>query len=226
MSTVRILKSLIPAFYCLAFAAACTRPGSGGTSRIVIQSPQNFGKVGTLSLPAGRTACWGANITGEGVRGANASACSPATGVTAGYKPSGEEISAQVAKGQNRKIDLYVYLLPAGSTAACPGMAAVIPPAQLMDTYLVGSATADFVEDTTVVEITATFPGLSQNLAATHSMPATCTANAGVPGTPPPFHPSPAQAVVSDGTYTLRARVGIASLPGDLTNSSYRLKLK
>jgi hypothetical protein len=187
----------------------------------VIHAPQE--KASALSLPANRVACWGANITGEGVRGAGVSTCSPATGVVAGYKASGEEISAEVAKGSARKIDLYLYLLPAGGTAACPPMAAVLPRAQLADTYLVGSAIADFVNDTTVVEITAVFPGLTQNLAVTSSMPAACTAGAGPTRH---AHISAAMQTVSGTGYVLKARAATIPAGIELAGPGYKLRVK
>lgn len=224
--TVRFLKSLIMAFLCLAFFAACTRPGGQTTSRLVIQVPASLQKVGALSIPANRKACWGANITGPGISGDGASTCSPGTGVTAGYAVSGETISAQVLKGSDRKIDLYLYLLAVNDESNCPGMAAVFPPGHLTSIFLMGSATTDFVDDTTEVEITATYPGDANHLAAALAMPTTCTGNSAVAGTPPPFQISPAQDKVANASYTLRARVGIGNTTGVLSNGTYKLKLK
>lgn len=175
--SVRCLKSLILAFSCLVFVVGCSRTVSSSHSKIRIQAPAASAKAGALStLPANRKACWGANITGLGVNGVDGTTCSPATGVVAGYKLSGEEISAQVSKGSNRKIDLYVYLMPENDNGNCPVMTSSFAQAQLKDIYLVGTTTADFVADTTEVDISAVFPGLVNNVAVSNAMPATCTA--------------------------------------------------
>lgn len=209
MSTVRCWISLILVWPCLAFVVGCTRPNGGGTSHITIQAPQNFGKVGVFAVPANRKACWGANVTGDGVNGVGATGCSPATGVVAGYKVSGQNITAEVPKGLARKVDLYLYLLPPNNNSPCPTMTASFPAAQLSDTYLVGSVTADFTLDTTTVEIAAVFPGENNHLAVTAALPATCLPTAGP--TRPASIRSAGGTISGDGK-TIKARVG--SFPG------------
>lgn len=157
----------------------CSRPLTGDLSKISIQLPseQHLGKVGALSaLPANRKACFGINVTGQGIPSDAANSCSPNTGVLAGFVEPGQVIEAKVPKGPSRTIRLYVFLQEVGQNIACPTFAKTLTPTQLLNTYLVGTKeNIDLEAPEVTVSITMSFPGLSQNLAQQMSLPNTCT---------------------------------------------------
>lgn len=175
----RFLKSLVVALISLALGAGCTRGNPGGSSRVTIQTPARD-KLSALSLPAGRTACWGVNVTGSGIDGTAATSCSPAMGVIAGFQAAGGTISLSVPKGSARKIDLLAYLLPSGASA-CPALGKPLPPALLTNIYQMGTVTADLTKDEEEVQITAVFPGLANSISTALNMPLACTASSESP---------------------------------------------
>ncbi len=160
-------------------AVACTRNAEKSSlSTLTIQTPNHLvSGVGTLvALPVGRTACYGINVLGAGP--SNASTCGPTTGITAGYVPAGGSVTANVPSKQTVSIQLFLYLKALGDTSPCPTFAPVIPATQISDTYLVGESSNLYVDGADMsVTINGTFPGVSQNIAQTLSLPVSCLAS-------------------------------------------------
>lgn len=169
-------------------AVACAKKqDNGGTSVISLVAPEGrSNKVGAFAaLPSNRRACFGVNITADDIASVPGTACSPKAGIVAGFVESGGTIQIEVPRGDNRKFELYMYLMAEGETVACPTMARVFASSELPKLYFLGAtpniSIRKAVEDVT---ITADFPGLSQTLAVTNSYPASCVA-ATTPNLPP-----------------------------------------
>lgn len=181
-------------------------------------------KVGSFAaLPANRRACFGINILADDIPSLAGSTCSPKTGIVAGFVESGGTIQVEVPRGENRTFELYLYLMADGETAACPTMGKVFAAADLPKLYNLGStsnvAIRNAVEDVT---ITASFPGLSQTVATTNSMPASCGAIA-APSAPANQRVSTAAGVAVGGGIKLVGRIG--DVKGTtLTGGGVRLK--
>jgi len=151
------------------------------------------------------------------------SSCSPKTGIVAGFVESGGTIQVEVPRGENRTFELFLYLMADGETTACPPMGKVFAAADLSKIYSLGKtanvAIRNAVEDVT---ITADFPGVSQTIATTNSMPPSCGAVA-LPTTPPRQRISSASGIATGGGMKLTGRVG--DVKGTtLTGGGVRLK--
>ncbi len=213
---------------CCASLFACSRAGiDGSSSSLVIQTPtrQQLSKSGLqafAALPTDRRICYGVSIKGVGIEGFSGSTCAPATGTVAGFVEEGSALEVFVAKGEGRTIELYAYLLPAGSTAACPAFSQNMKGENLRSTYLVGSKTGvSLVNDNETIEILLNFPGLSNHVASQLNVPATCT-----PGLAPSstgFYVSSASGKSSNGTVQLRARIGRPQTGTLATGTGYKL---
>jgi hypothetical protein len=187
--------------------------------------------VGALAtLPANRKACYAVNISATDIVGTPASTCSPKTGIVKGFVEAGQTIDVLVPKGAGRKIELYLFLGEEGASAPCPVMNPVLTPAQLLNTYLVGTASDIAVQgETQTVEITASFPGVTNYLAQTLSMPATCTAGSVIaPGANPKgLYLTSGMTTAAGTTMKLKARIGSISGSGQvLTGSGHKLIVK
>lgn len=204
----------------------CDRPVDGKSTRIRIQAPEAYGKVGALSTPAGRKACYGVSISGEGINGTPASNCSPQTGQVVGFVEAGKEIQASVNKGSGRKVELYVLLKAAGDNTACPSMTGAFSAHQLLNTYLVGSVSnLNLDSDEVVVEITASFPGEANHLAAQMALPATCTASI-QQSYRSGFRVTAGRETLTGTGLILKARAGSTLESKELTGTGYILKVK
>lgn len=211
----------------LLFALGCDRP-TGKSTKITIQAPAAHGKVGALAaLPANRKACYGVNLIEPEVTGTPATQCNPRMGIVAGFKESGEQISVSVNKGSGRTLELYLFLEDTGANDPCPPMGQVLTPAQLLNTYLIGTVSNLTIEGTEqIVEITAVFPGVANYLAQTMAMPATCTVAANPIGPNPKFSVSSGMQMAVGTGVKLKARLGAAAPAQTLTGSGHKLIIK
>lgn len=194
----------------ITFAFGCTRSmDEKSMSSISIKVPNALHKVGSLAaMPTDRKACWGINVTGSNIPTRKGNSCSPVTGIIGGFVEPGGVIEAEVPKGRSRKIELFAYLLPAGDTSACPAFGIAMTTAQTTSTYTVAVANGvDMVNDVTVVEMTADFPGLSNHIAQTQALPLTCGALADTPNTPG-FHVSGGAETASGAGMRMVLRTG------------------
>lgn len=184
MERLRIMI-LIGAFCAL----GCQRDMSGGKSSITIRVPEAHNKlsktggVGAMAaMPSNRKACYGINVTGPGIP-INSASCGPQSGILAGFVEPGATVEVSVPKGEGRTIELYAYLQNVGDNLPCPALGASLPAAHLLNTYSVGTATnVAMTAESTVVYIDASFPGVTNHLASTLSLPSTCTAGASPTG--------------------------------------------
>ncbi len=166
----------------LFLAVACSRGVDklASSSSVTIRTPNSLvssGGAGTLvALPAGRAACYGINILGAGPD--DYSSCGPMMGIFEGFVPAGGAVTLDVPSKKTVKIQLFLYLKASGSTSPCPEFLPEIPASQIADTYLVGESANVYIDGGEMsVTINGTFPGVSQNIAQTLSLPASCTAS-------------------------------------------------
>lgn len=214
-------------------SSACTKKNENSGSSVISLSVPDVGgsakgtnanqKVGSFAaLPANRRACFGINVIADDIP-AIGTECSPKMGIVAGFVESGGTIQVEVPRGENRTFELYLYLLPDGETMSCPTMGKTFAAADLPKLYNLGStpniAIRNAVEEVT---ITASFPGLTQSLLATNSLPSSCGAVA-APSTPPKQRTSAASGVAIGGSIKLIGRVGDVKGTA-LTGGGIRLK--
>lgn len=216
--------------------AACNRngrdPASSGRIAISGSILNKLRDVG--SIPKDRTACLGVNVTGGGITAISGSSCSPPTGDFGGYS-TGQDISVVVPSNQTVNVDVYLYLLPIGSTASCPTVAlnvSAFPAAQLKDTYLIGSATNVSTAGTApYVDVPVQFPAGNQNITQQlPNLPATCVVSSDPTTLPPSTFTMSAGGAVTLGTpsgtvYKLKARVGNPT-SGQLSSTGYLLNVR
>lgn len=200
----------------------CQRKVDQSRSSIIIKAPNTQSKVGAFAaLPANRKACFGVSVSGPGIIG-SADSCTVQTGVIGGFVESGKNIELSVERGSQRKIQLFLYLLPENSIDSCPVVTGQIPKSYLSALYLVGSVeNLELTQDTQTVEIIYDFPGISQTLASQLTLPTSCgvgpTTGSGN------YSVSMDERVVSNANHTLRARVG-KPIPGKVsTGGGYTL---
>lgn len=198
---VRILSLILFAF---GFSlVACSRQAQFTQSQISITAPNILkAKLASDPMPTDRVACYGVNIKGAGSAAA-ANSCSPETAMLVGFVASGQNLTASVSKGSTLGIELYLYLEPPGVNIPCPHLQAAFGADQLLNSYLVGTASGVAVtQDQVEVDIEANFPGVAQNVAAQMSLPSSCTASPALPSGPNSNHfqiSAASQTVVEQG---------------------------
>lgn len=219
---MRSSRYLILASLCL-FLLGCQREAAKKSS-LVLRMPKAE-KLSGLSTPwpSDRKACFGVNVTSSDIA-ANYPSCSPVTGIVKGYVESDQVIEVDVPMGKSRKIDLYLYLQPTGQNNPCPNIGPSFGGTNLTNTYLIGTATADIVNQIETVNITASFPGLSQNIAVNYSLPSTCTASSIPPGNPG-FHISADAGTALGSGYKLKGKIGTQVSGNTLTGTGFKLKV-
>lgn len=182
MNAVRLLILILCA---LTFVLGCSREVKKKTSSIVIQAPPagdpltKTGGVGALAaMPTDRKVCYGINVTGPGIIINAPNSCSIKSGLLVGFVEPGSTVSVNVPKGSSRKVELFAYLQAVGTNLPCPLLGPALPADLLGSTYLVGVAEGiELSDQEVVVTITASFPGMAQNIAQTFAMPSTCASN-------------------------------------------------
>ena len=208
----------------------CQRDKAGGSSTITIQVPRALntdnktGGVGAMgALPSDRKVCYGVNVSGPGITVQPANACSPPPSIRAGFVEPGTEVSVSVPKGSGRVVELFAFLGEPGQTAPCPAFSPSLSPTQILRTYKIGTASnIDISAEVTVVEITADFPGLSNNIAQQLSLPASCTAGGGQ-NNAPGFNTSSGRGIATNGTMKLYGGFGKPSPGRRATNGTMTL---
>ena len=184
----------------------CQRQVEKTSSTITIQIPEKMSAM--AAMPANRKACYGVNVTALDLPTSPANACAPPTSLRGGFVAAGSSIEMAVPKGLNRKVELFAYLQGIGQNLPCPLFGATLSATHLLNTYVVASATGvDMMNDVTVVELTADYPGDSNHIAQQFSLPASCTASVGGSGSPR-FYVSVDQRVATGGGIKLLGGVG------------------
>lgn len=217
----------------IAILFGCSRGIQRNSSTsIVLQVPgasQNGSSVGALaSLPANRKACFGLNITASDI-GSQPQTCGPNTGIVAGFVEPGGTIEVSVPKGSNRKFDLYLFLEAEGENVPCPSMATAWGGGvAIASTYLVGSIEGvELDDDVETLNIDATFPGTSTNLAQQLNLPSSCLPPpVPIPTVPPSsrFGVVIANGMATGGGMKLIGRVGVGPGAITATGSVYTIK--
>ena len=194
-------------------------------SIVTPKSLESFNKAGSLeAVPAGATLCYLISVTGPNIPLAVPNTCSPPLGLLSSVVKGGDTIVLNVPRGSSRKFELYLHL---PGTDSCPEITAPISSSLLASTYLIGSAkNVDINSDTVNLTITATFPGLSQNIAQQLSMPASC-----LPAAPSyqylglSVSSAQGKAISADASIKMEARIGRTQSAEVLTGTGYRLKV-
>lgn len=192
------------------FLSACDR-AKNPQSKLVIQTPTNEqllkSQVSTYStIPSGRKKCYGVNIYGPGID-TSSNTCSPSMGVVSGFVEEGASLEAVVNRGSQRTIELYMLLLPAGSTEVCPKMGKILTSTQALSTYLVGTVqNIDLLNDTQTVTINVEFPGVKTPIAKKFSANASCGLQ--VPTGKIGWHVSSGHGVAQSSQFILKAQIG------------------
>lgn len=205
----------------------CSRQPAANKNKsiLAIKAPQS--KVGSLAaMPAGRKACYGVSVSGPGITFNPALSCSPSTGIVAGFVESGQNIEvSDVPQGAGRKIDLYLFLQLTGEDNPCPQMGAYFSASQLPQVYHLGSVdNVTLDQEVQQVEITAVFPGETQNLAVQQTLPSSCLAST-TPSAPiPGFNISAGSGVATGTGLKLFGRIGKPYAKGVATGGGFVLK--
>lgn len=204
-------------------AVACGRGVSeNSSSSIVIRTPSSIASSGVgamAAIPAGRAACYGINILGVG--SSHGDSCSPPTGILAGFVSAGDTVTAQVPSKSNVKIQLFMYLKAVGSSDPCPALLPFIPAEQLDDVYMVGETSNVYVDGANMaVTINGTFPGVSQNIAQTFSIPSSCIASNSAG--PTSFSVSAGAQTMTGAGFSMTARAG-KPMNQTLTGAGFKL---
>lgn len=221
-------RSLILLFTLTFAFLGCERPFQKGSS-LTIQVPRSLNKVGPLAtLPSNRKACFGVNVTGPGIVSQTPNSCSPTTGTLAGYVEAGQSMIVTVAKGTERKVELYIYLQPEGQSQSCHELTSSFSTSQITNTYLVASQEhVDTTTDTTV-DLTVNFPGLTQHLVQQLQLPSSCAGTtADSSSNPYHFQFTASEGTATDGTnYKLKGRVGALQEDKILSGTGYNLYVR
>lgn len=208
-------------------ATACSRAGKDNSSSLIIHTPtleqlsQRKGLSGFATIPANRKACYGVNITGLGIDEYKDS-CSPSTGVVVGFVEAGKPIEAFAPRGTNRKIELFLYLMPSGETGPCPVMGKNLGGTTLRSTYLVATAeNVSLLNDTETVSLTIDFPGAANSIAEQFQLAATCSPSPQTQNIS--FHISSGGGIAQSANHILKARIGNPVSGTRASNANYIL---
>lgn len=147
---------------------ACSRSMDNSHSNLSIPLPSKplfSGKMTGLDIN-GRKECYGVSIRGGGI-GDSPRSCGPTTGISVGFKATGETLSLDVPTGDGRVVDVYMLLLPKGETE-CPTWDSSFEDAFgsiYYSVYKVGSVSGVVVSgEETIVKVTVQAPtDLTQN---------------------------------------------------------------
>lgn len=125
------------------------------------------------NFPETSEICYGVNITATDLPSKDIS-CGPKLGLTAGFVPSGSEVSLEVPSGDNRNIDLYMYL-PLGGEVCPDTENSKIDPSLL---FKVSSKTNVSLNASEVVlEMPVEFPGYDHSVFDDMNLPLSCLDN-------------------------------------------------
>jgi hypothetical protein len=211
-------------------AISCTRQQKSGSS-IAIQIPTinelKNAKVGALSGsidPA--LLCFGVNVVGPGISTNAPSSCDIQRGATAGMVPPGGVLSVDVAKGEERVVELYGYLR-SSSADSCPSAFPVKQSALWNSTYAVGKTSHISVQEAEqVVDVTLVLPSSASETVAANAgwSTANCANSGGAANSKFAFHAMDDRKL-SNGTYILSGQMHFHSgLSEDNTNGTYHIK--
>lgn len=193
--TVRFFKSTAVAALFVLLASCSPKAGDG--SRIVIRLPGGTNsassKVGSLSFDINK-ACFAINVTASDISSSSGSACEIPLGKSAGFAPSGGEISIEdVPKGSNRKLEMFVFQRT-NATDTCPSLKAAFTQANSSKTARVAEMYFDIRDPVTNLTVVIDPPPAGVNVATQYSLPGTCVA------TDSPAPPASGGAGISSGS--------------------------
>ncbi len=186
----------------------CERAVTSNQSKFSIHIPAQgfFGKSNVHSLsapPSNRKACYAINITGPSITSGIADNCSLDTGIVGGFVEAGQSIDLLVPQGDNRKVELFLFLQAVGENLPCPVFGKTMSSTQLLNSYLLSTKSVPMFQSEMTIEMEINFPGAAQNIATQMSFPPSCSLT-----TLPGFTTSSARGTATGPGLVLRGRVG------------------
>jgi hypothetical protein len=151
---------------------ACSRGGEKTFSSISIQMPAHL----KSAVPVGQVACYGVNVTGDGLNPAASNMCSPVSAFHSNFVAAGQDVQLTVPRNKTIQVDLYLYLEPSGTSTPCPDWNSAMAAGKVSNVYLLGTA-ANVLTDTDqkVINITANYTGTS--IVSSAGLSSACTGN-------------------------------------------------
>lgn len=175
------------------------------------------------AMPSDRKACYGVVISNGDLANTNGQ-CSPKGSIFIGFVEPGSIIEREVDKGKGRTVELFAFLQNVGQNDPCPQMGANLPPAQVNNTYRLGSVeNVDMTADVTDITITASFPGVANTIAQELALPAACTSSGTVAASPANFGISSGRSVATGTGYTLIGGFGKPAAGQVATGTGFKL---
>lgn len=172
----------------LCLLISCTRTASNNsksTLKFDFSKVQYKNSVLASSFPEATEICYGVNVTAQDIPSRSLS-CGPTLGLTAGFVPSGSEVSLDVPSGENRNVDLYMYLPKTGQ--GCPSTES-----SKIDTtnlFKVSSKSNVALNSTEVIlEMPVAFPGYDHSVFDDMNLPSSCMEGQ-TPNNPPAVNPN------------------------------------
>lgn len=102
-----------------------------------------------VQFPTNRTRCYAVNVTAPDISSTDQS-CGPTVGVLQGFYASGtDQITLNAPAGSDRRLEVYMLLMPVGDTSDCPTVGASFDPSQLNNMYRIGELDGVTIVDTT-----------------------------------------------------------------------------
>jgi hypothetical protein len=142
--------------------------------------------------------CWGANITGEGIKNYQPAGCAFQWGLIGGMVESGKQIELTVPRGPKRKIEVFVWQKLSAQTCLSHQQLTV---AELQALYKVGEVKSfDIVKSIETIDVDVNFPSDSKSWLTTLGQEKSCNLQNVV--TPEPEQPSSSYLKVSYGIGT------------------------
>lgn len=175
---IRLATALLRSILIIPLATmsmSCSREVSE-VSSVFLQVPSAIaGLVGSANATPSGKLCFAVNITGSGINTDETPKCGPTLGVYAGFVGAGQSLELNVPKGVSRTITLLLYVASEGS--ACPDFAQASRDRRSLfaQTYQVAVKSTDTSGPTTVVDMTAVYPGKANTLLTALGQTSSCT---------------------------------------------------
>lgn len=211
-------------------AFGCKRKVDTAAS-INIQIPEMRGSqknLSALSFPSTGTLCFIANATASDIKSTQ-DTCLPEIGILSQFGKPGEEIILNsVPSGDNRKFEIYLFIVSAGQTCPAADFETLIK-LDYSKFYSVGMVDGISIsKDEETVNIDIAFPGAANSFLPKYSALG-CAGNV-APVTPTaeyaPEKVNLGGGIITGGSYKIRASVGGNVSSKEITGGSYKIKVK
>ena len=168
--------------------SGCTREGKANGAKVTITSDaiQSFA---SNPIPAGYKACYALNVKAPDLDGLG-STCHPKLGIFDGFYNLGQAVDGQNAMeiivpfGEQREVELLVYLIDETSTELCPFWDPL--GVNYSNVYRVASQSGlKMIDPEMEITLNLDFPGMTSDISTTDGLSADCSSTT-VPGDTPP----------------------------------------